>query len=156
MLVEHDPVNHLRRGRARRVPDFEVPSISTISPPPLAVRSTIAWIRSSGTEGTAATPTLVAETTNHRDCWAPREAPTYRGHVLHRRARLPRDEGREAGGVEDPGHPEDARSFGQPETFFATWPTSRVGKQIQRPRSAARPDLGHDLLGHHRPTIFSR
>ena len=48
----------------------EVPSRLTSSPPPLAVRSTIAWIRSSGTSLRSGTPpTVVAETTG--TIWSP-------------------------------------------------------------------------------------
>ena len=85
----------------------EVPSRLTSSPPPLAVRSTIAWIRSSGASfrsGIAADGRrgddgdhLVAVAAEH-----------HRGHVLDRHAGLPGDERREAGRVEDPCHAEDA------------------------------------------------
>ena len=48
----------------------EVPSRLTISPPPFAVRSTIAWIRSSETSRRSGIPpTVVAETTG--TIWSP-------------------------------------------------------------------------------------
>ena len=48
----------------------EVPRSFTSSPPPFAVRSTIAWMRSSGTSLRSGTPpTLVAETTG--TIWSP-------------------------------------------------------------------------------------
>ena len=103
----------------------EVPSSSTISPPPLAVRSTMAWIRSSGTSFRSGTPpTLVAETTG--TIWSPwppstiavtsfSEAPVSQAMNVEKRAvsRMPAIP--------------KTRSFGQPETLLATWHIASSG-----------------------------
>ena len=103
----------------------EVPSRLTSSPPPFAVRSTIAWMRSSLTSLRSGTPpTVVAETTG--TIWSPwppstiactsfTDEPVSHEMNVEKRAvsRMP-------------AMPK-TRSFGQPETFFATWHIASSG-----------------------------
>ena len=103
----------------------DVPSRFTISPPPLAVRSTIAWIRSAATSLVSGTPpTVVAETTG--TIWSPcppstiartsfTDAPVSQAMNVEKRAvsRMPAIP--------------NTRSRGQPETFLATWHIASSG-----------------------------
>ena len=103
----------------------EVPRRFTSSPPPFAVRSTIAWIRSSETSfRSGIPPTVVAETTG--TIWSPwppstiactsfTDAPVSQAMKVEKRdvSRIP-------------AMPK-TRSFGHPETCFATWHIASSG-----------------------------
>src|SRR6476659_7610130 len=118
----------------------EVPSSCTISPPPLAVRSTISWLRSSETSLRSGTPPTVA-------------AEHERLHVADGRAGLPGDERAEACGVEDPGLAEDAllREAGDALRDVA----HRVERVREDDDDAVRA-LGDDLLGHRADDLLVR
>src|SRR6185437_7584006 len=121
----------------------EVPSSSTSSPPPFAVRATIASIRSSDTSFRSGTPpTVVAETTE--TIWSPcppstiavtsfTDAPVSQAMNVEKRAvsRMPAIP--------------NTRSFGQPETFFATWHIASSGFETTIRIASA---LRRHLLGH--------
>src|SRR5881227_2174829 len=103
----------------------DVPSSSTSSPPPLAVRATIASILSSATSfRSGMPPTVVAETTG--TIWSPcppstiavtsfTEAPVSHAMKVEKRAvsRIPAIP--------------KTRSFGQPEALLATWHIASSG-----------------------------
>ena len=127
-----------------------MPSRLTSSPPPLAVRSTIAWIRSSATSLRSGTPpTVVAETTG--TIWSPWppstiavtsliDAPVSQAMKAEKRAvsRMPAMP--------------TTRSFGQPETFFATWHIASSGFETTI-RTAS--GLAATTCSVTDPTIFS-
>ncbi len=97
----------------------EVPSRLTSSPPPFAVRSTIAWIRSSGASlRSGIPPTVVAETTG--TIWSPWPPSTIAVTSLIDMpvSQAMKAEKRAVSRI--PAMPK-TRSFGKPETFFATW-----------------------------------
>src|SRR5919201_823318 len=130
----------------------DVPSRSTISPPPLRVRSTIWSIRSSETSRRSGIPpTLVADTTG--TIWSPwppstiavtsfTDEPVAQAMNVEKRAvsRMPAI----------PKTP----SFGRPDTFFATWHIASRGLETTirivtgHSRRSRQPGRDHD---HVRP-----
>src|SRR6185503_19591058 len=153
VLVEHDRVDHLRGGRAGRVPRRRAEQLDQLAAalggafdhrrdPVLRneLRQRHAADRRRGHHGHH----LVAVAAEHHG-----------GHVLDRGAGLPGDEGREAGRVEDAGHAEDAllgtagRALGH-----VTHRVERVRDddqdRVRRGRDHLLGDLADDLLvrGH--------
>ena len=128
----------------------DVPSSSTISPPPLAVRSTIASIRSAETRSRSGTPpTVVAETTG--TIWSPCPPSTIAVTSLTDEpvSQAMKVEKREVSRI--PAIPK-TRSFGQPETFLATWHIASSG--FETTISTASGDCA-TTCSVTEPTIFS-
>ena len=128
----------------------DVPSRLTSSPPPFAVRSTIAWIRSSATSlRSGIPPTVVAVTTG--TIWSPWppstiavtsliDIPVSQAMKVEKRAvsRIPAIP--------------KTRSFGQPETFLATWHIASSGFETT---TTIASGLAAATCSVTEPTIFS-
>ena len=128
----------------------DVPSSSTSSPPPFAVRCTIAWMRSSGTSLRSGTPpTEVCETTG--TIWSPcppstiavtsfTDEPVSRAMNVEKRAvsRIPAIP--------------KTRSFDHPDTVLATWHIASSGFETMI-RIASGDALTTSFVTE--PTIFS-
>ena len=128
----------------------EVPSSCTISPPPLAVRSTIDWIRSSETSLRSGTPpTVAAETTG--TIWSPWPPST---SACTSRTLAPVSQAmnvRKRAVSRIPAWPK-TRSFGKPETLLATWHIASSGFERT---TIVQSGLWPMICSVTEPTIFS-
>ena len=141
LLVEHDRVDHLRRRGARRVPGRRAEQVDDLA---AALGACARPSRRSGPRATSfvsgTPPTVVA--LDDRDHLVAVAAEHHRGHVLDRRARLPGDERREAGGVEDAGHRRRRAPSASRRRSSRRGTSRRAGSRRRsgsRPATARRP-----------------